>query len=181
MKKKNLPAPAPPPVSEFRLPRYRELTDVGLYLEQTVRLLNSYLAPLAEGELTASMVSNYVKHDLLPRPQKKLYYAHHLAMLAFISVAKTVAALDDIRLLLTAETEGYDLPRFYDYFCAAFEQSLAEAFGWPAPAWGDTPSSEAAASDAAGLLLRLVKTAADKVYLDHCLQDFREQAGKAAK
>ena len=33
--KKNLPA-APPPISEFRLPRYRELTDVGLYLEQVV-------------------------------------------------------------------------------------------------------------------------------------------------
>ena len=67
--KKNLPA-APPPISEFRLPRYRELTDVGLYLEQVVRLLNSYLAPLGEGELTASMVSNYVKQKLLPRPEK---------------------------------------------------------------------------------------------------------------
>ena len=48
--KKKLPAAPAPPIEAFRLPRYRELTNVGLYLEQTVRLLNSYLAPLGEGE-----------------------------------------------------------------------------------------------------------------------------------
>ena len=47
-------------ISGFRLPRYEQIPDVGLYLEQTVRYVNSFLAPLGEVELTASMASNYV-------------------------------------------------------------------------------------------------------------------------
>ena len=172
--KKKLPAAPAPPIEAFRLPRYRELTNVGLYLEQTVRLLNSYLAPLGEGELTASMVSNYVKQKLLPRPEKKLYYANHLAILAFIGVAKTVAALDDVRLLLDVRQDRYDLAEAYDYFCAVFEESLMEVFGLP----GAEAAPTGDGSDADRLLRRLARTAADKVYLDHRLRDFREQAEK---
>ena len=65
-------------ISGFRLPRYEQIPDVGLYLEQTVRYVNSFLAPLGEVELTASMASNYVKHKLLPAPRKKLYSATDL-------------------------------------------------------------------------------------------------------
>ena len=167
--KKNVPAAQLPPISDFRLPRYRELTDVGLYLEQVVRLLNSYLAPLGEGELTASMVSNYVKQKLLPRPEKKLYYSPHLARLIFIGAAKTVAALDDVRLLLGL-LEQDDLPAAYDAFCGSFEAALSRAF-----AGSDAGGPETGGSGAT-LLQRLVDTAADKVYLDHLLREFRQGA-----
>ena len=170
MKKIKQAAP-PPPISEFRLPRYRELTDVGLYLEQVVRLLNSYLAPLGEGQLTASMVSNYVKQKLLPRPEKKLYYASHLARLIFIGTAKTVAALDDVRLLLEL-LERDDLASAYDAFCASFEDAVKRAFASPG-----TATSDAAPADAGeALLQRLVDTAASKVYLDHLLREYRAKA-----
>ena len=170
MKKIKQAAPLPP-ISEFRLPRYRELTDVGLYLEQVVRLLNSYLAPLGEGQLTASMVSNYVKQKLLPRPEKKLYYAPHLARLIFIGAAKTVAALDDVRLLLDL-LERDDLASAYDAFCASFEDAVKRAFASPG-----TATSDAAPADAGeALLQRLVDTAAGKVYLDHLLREYRAKA-----
>ena len=48
-------------IDGFRLPRYAQIPDVGLYLEQVVRYVNTHLAPLGEPELTSSMVSNYVK------------------------------------------------------------------------------------------------------------------------
>ena len=48
-------------IEEFRLPRYAQIPDVGLYLEQVVRYVNSHLAILGEPALTSSMVSNYVK------------------------------------------------------------------------------------------------------------------------
>ena len=44
------------PIQSFRLPRYRELPDVGLYLEQVVRYVNRYMI-LNGNELTPSMVS----------------------------------------------------------------------------------------------------------------------------
>ena len=66
-------------INGFRLPRYTQIPDVGLYLEQVVRYVNAQLAPLGEPELTSSMVSNYVKQGLIPSPVKKSYTAEHLA------------------------------------------------------------------------------------------------------
>ena len=58
-------------IEGFRLPRYEQIPNVGLYLEQVVRYVNAHLAPLGESELTSSMVSNYVKQGLIPSPIKK--------------------------------------------------------------------------------------------------------------
>ena len=41
------------PMKTFRLPRYHELPDVGLYLEQVVRYVNRYII-MEENELTPS-------------------------------------------------------------------------------------------------------------------------------
>ena len=48
-------------LQDFRLPRYQEIPDVGLYLEQTTKYIAGHLAPLQEGRITSSMISNYVK------------------------------------------------------------------------------------------------------------------------
>lgn len=58
-------------MESFRLPRYAQIPNVGLYLEQVVRYVNAHLAPLGEPELTNSMVSNYVKQSLIPAPIKR--------------------------------------------------------------------------------------------------------------
>ena len=80
-------------IEGFRLPRYAQIPDVGLYLEQVVRYVNTHLAPLGEPELTSSMVSNYVKQGLISSPIKKSYTAEHLARLLFIAVVKPVVPL----------------------------------------------------------------------------------------
>ena len=48
-------------IRAFHLPRYQDLPDMGLYLEQTTQYLNHFLAPLGCMEVTSSMISNYVK------------------------------------------------------------------------------------------------------------------------
>ena len=56
-------------VTEFHLPRYQELPDFGLHLEQVTRYVSRYIpAPV-----TGSMVSNYVKQKIIPGPVKKSY------------------------------------------------------------------------------------------------------------
>ena len=52
-------------VRHFRLPRYEEIPNVGLYLEQVTKYISEYLDPIQEGALTASMISNYVKKHLI--------------------------------------------------------------------------------------------------------------------
>lgn len=59
---------------DYRMPRYKEIPNVGLYLEQTVKYINECLAPI-EISITPSMLSNYVKKGYIDRPIKKQYYA----------------------------------------------------------------------------------------------------------
>ena len=87
-------------IRKFRLARYEELPNMGLYLEQTVKYINSCLLPLGCLEITSSMVSNYVKKGILPKPVKKQYYAEHIAYLFFVAFAKNLVAIEDIGLLI---------------------------------------------------------------------------------
>ena len=85
---------------DFRLPRYNEIPNVGLYLEQATKYVGEYLAPLGEYTLTPSMISNYVKKGLIANPVKKQYGREQIAYLIFITVAKTVLSLEDLLLFI---------------------------------------------------------------------------------
>ena len=74
-------------IQGFHMPRYQDIPNMGLYLEQTTKYLNHFLAPLGCMEVTSSMVSNYVKKGLIPSPVKKQYGADQIAYLFFIAVA----------------------------------------------------------------------------------------------
>jgi len=157
-------------IEGFRLPRYTQIPDVGLYLEQVVRYVNTHLAPLGEVELTASMASNYVKHKLLPAPRKKLYSAEQLARLMFIAAVKPVVPLDGLRLMFSIQAENYEIQTAYDYFCDEFENMLGAAFG-VAPAMQGIGETE---SDEKDLLRNTITAVVNKVYLDRYLAFYRE-------
>ena len=113
---------------DFRLPRYEELPDVGLYLEQTAKYISEFLSPLEEGSLTPSMVSNYVKKGLIRNPVKKQYGREQIAYLFFIAVAKSVLSLDALTGFIQLQQRTYSLPKAYDYFCDEFENLLQFTF-----------------------------------------------------
>ena len=116
-------------VKDFRLPRYSEIPDMGLYLEKVVRYINGFLKPICCAEITTSMVSNYVKKGFIPPPQKKQYYADQIAYLIFIAIVKNVISLENIVELFTMQKRGFTLPMAYDYFCAELENMLAYIYG----------------------------------------------------
>ena len=116
-------------LKDFRLPAYRDLPPIGLYLEQTVQYINGYLSPLGFPELTGSMVSNYVKQGLIEPPTKKQYNAEQVAYLFFITVTKTVMSMDAIRTLLQMQKATYPTPIAYDYFCDELKNMLCFTFG----------------------------------------------------
>lgn len=114
---------------EFRLPRYKELPNVGLYLEQVTKYINGFLVSVNCAEITTSMISNYVKKGCIPPPQKKQYYPEQIAYLIFIAVAKNVLSLENIIELFEMQKDGYTLPKAYDYFCAQLENNILYVFG----------------------------------------------------
>ena len=116
-------------VTDFSLPRYNDIPNVGLYLEQVVKYISEYLAPLGSFSLTSSMVSNYVKKGLVENPVKKQYNREQIAYIFFIAVAKNVLSMEDISLLFEMQHKTYEQKRAYDYFCSEFENVLDYVFG----------------------------------------------------
>lgn len=113
----------------FKLPRYEQLPDVGLYLEQTVLYINQYLAPLGCAPITNSMVSNYVKKGVLPGPTKKQYYSEQISHLMIIAITKNVLSLENIQKLFHMQKGVYTDQIAYDYFCSELENMLLYTFG----------------------------------------------------
>ena len=98
-------------LNEFALPAWNEIPDVGLYLDQVTKYVNSYLAGWPGMDLTGSMVSNYVKLKILPRATKKMYSRSLIAGIFFIATSKLVLSMDQIRKCLSE----------HDYFCLSEE------------------------------------------------------------
>lgn len=114
----------------LHLPRYQELPQMGLYLEQTATYINEALAPLENVHLTSSMVSNYVKHDLIASPKKKLYSRQQIAELVFIAMSKNVLSLADLCKALKLQRSSYDTETAYNYMVDELENVLAYVFGF---------------------------------------------------
>lgn len=113
-----------------KLPRWRELPDLELYLDQVLELTARYLEawPAFDRKgLTASMVNNYVMMGALPKPVKKRYSRRHLAQLLVICILKSTLPIASIRALLRQEMPPGGEEAFFNGFCACFESAGAEA------------------------------------------------------
>jgi len=116
-------------ISEFHMPRYHELPDMGLYLDQVVRYVNNSLAALGCQEITASMVSNYVKKGYIENPVRKQYSADQIAYLFVIAIIKSVVSMENIVRLFGRQRMTYTSEVAYDYFCTELENMLSYTFG----------------------------------------------------
>ena len=158
-------------VRGFRLPRYAEIPTVGLYLEQTIKYINGFLAPLGCLELTGSMVSNYVKKGLIPAPVKKQDFAEQICYLFFVALAKNLTSMENIDLLISVQRGTYTLPVAYDYMCGELENMLFYFFGLK-----DRPEELGETeSDEKNLLRGLIMSAANVIYLNNYIEYLRKQ------
>lgn len=123
----------------LRLPRYNELPQLELYMDQVLLLLEQAMQPLSpqaepdlprrkkQGEraVTASMINNYVKQGLIEPPRKKRYTRQQVAGLLLVCLLKNLLPIADIKLLLQ-QAEQQDFAVFYDCFCAQLEAYLGQ-------------------------------------------------------
>lgn len=153
-------------IQNFRLPRYQQIPDVGLYLEQTAKYINGYLAPLGDYGLTPSMISNYVKKGLVSNPVKKQYDRDQIAYLFFIAVAKTVLSLDALTGFIALQKRTYPLEIAYDFFCRQMEGTLQFTCELTDVAeLGDTETT-----DEKRLLYSCIVAVTQRIYLEKCLE-----------
>ena len=153
-------------IRSFRLPRYDEIPDSGMYLEQTAKYICEFLNPVLGNAITTSMISNYVKKDLIDNPVKKQYNREQIAYLIFIAVAKNVMSLDGLTNFIALQKRTYSLQKAYDYFCDQFEAMLfftAEVNDTMSIVGEDT-------ADEKKLLFSCIVAVTQKIYLEKCLE-----------
>ncbi len=155
----------------FSLPRYEEIPNVGLYLEQTAKYISEYVAPLGDLSLTGSMISNYVKKGLVDNPVKKQYGRDQIGYLFFIAIAKGVLCMEDIGLLIQLQKQSYPQATAYEYFRIELENVVSYVFGLKDSL--DTVGSNHA--DTKNLLRNTIISVAHKAYLDKFIAALRSE------
>ena len=121
---------------KLHIPRWKELPNVDLYLDQVVTLVNETLSSFLSNSnseedaliLTKNMINNYVKNKIIEPPIKKKYNKNHLAKFFVICVLKEVYKINDIKILIELALQSSNIENAYDNFCKLFEESLECVF-----------------------------------------------------
>lgn len=119
-------------LNDYRLPKWEEIPDIGLYMEQVLTLLCQYLDYLPpelkeEQFITAAAINNYVRRHLMPEPVKKRYYRVHIAYLIMICSLKQSLSISTMQTILPAGIPEERVHRIYDGYVSRHRLS-AEYF-----------------------------------------------------
>ena len=112
---------------ECKIPRWEELPAFDLYSDQVIQLINDYLSMYFTKEdtiITAAMINNYVKHKMMPKPEKKKYQRVHIAYLIAITMLKQVVTIEQVNAGITYQAKVSGLKGAYNLFCEEMERSL---------------------------------------------------------
>lgn len=161
-------------IKNFHIPRWHELPDLDLYMDQVIRLLDDYLAPLKdenERTITSTMVNNYVKQKLVKPPIKKKYTRLHLAYLIVVFILKKVYSIQEIVQLIAIQIHSFPIDTAYDVFCDVFEKTLIGVFTQSQP---DIDYGNASAQ-LANMLQVVVTSVACKIYTTTQIPSFENK------
>ncbi len=113
--------------SIFSYPKWEEIPNIDLYLDQVLLYVNQVCAPISpdkEKGLTASMVNNYVKHGYLTKPDKKKYQRKQIARLIAITTLKSVFSIQEIAQTLNTLQTQASSDQLYDAFVDYMNQGI---------------------------------------------------------
>ena len=105
--------------SNFSYPKWEDIPNIDLYLDQGLLYVNQVCAPISPDKdkgLTASMVNNYVKHGYLTKPDKKKYQRKQIARLIAITTLKSVFSIQEIAQTLNTLQTQASSDQLYDAF-----------------------------------------------------------------
>lgn len=122
-------------IEKFHLPRWHELPNIDLYIDQLVSILEQYLAGYIKNDnekeekiITKTMINNYVKHSVIKPPLNKKYNKEHIASLFVIFVLKEVYSMNDIKRLIALAIQTSPIEQAYDRFCSELEKAIRIVF-----------------------------------------------------
>ena len=113
--------------SHHTLPRWEDLPEIDLYMDQVIALMRKYLSIFdTDGEklLTPAMINNYVKMGAMPAPIKKKYTKAHIAHLLIICFLKQVLPISLICEIIKSYLGVYSESEMLNAFSSEYEEIL---------------------------------------------------------
>ncbi len=148
-------------IINFHCPRWHELPDIGLYMDQVVSIIEDNLGLITlsnEGKIvTSTMINNYVKQKMIAPPFKKKYQKSQVARLFIICILKRCFSISEITIIIDLLLRRHDEQKSYDLFCNELENSLQTVFQ-PEKSPGSYSSAEPA------MLQAVMRAFANKTY-----------------
>lgn len=118
----------------IRLPRWEELPELELYMDQVIAFTEKHLHFFSEDGtkvITPSIINNYVKLGIIPAPVKKRYSRTHLAYLIMVCTLKLILPIPTVQILIGRKVQRFSIEEVYNDFCdeqeAVFKKALGEA------------------------------------------------------
>lgn len=122
-------------IKNFHLPRWDEIPNIDLYIDQVVTLLENYLSNYIKSDnekddkiVTKTMINNYVKHGVIKSPVNKKYNREHLAYLFVIFILKQIYSMEEIKKLITLALKTSSIDQAYNRFCSELEKAITMTF-----------------------------------------------------
>ncbi len=108
-------------LESYQLPDWDAIPDIGLYMEQVISLLKSYLDYLPpelkeEQFITAATINNYVRKRVMPEPVKKKYHRIHIVYLIIICSLKQGLSIPTLQTMIPVDLSEEELKKFYDSY-----------------------------------------------------------------
>lgn len=159
-------------IAEFHIPRWNELPNLDLYVDQVICFLDDSLSNYVHKEkdehvLTKTMINNYVKHSVILPAINKKYNKEHIANLFIICILKQLYSITDIATLIKLATKYDPIDKAYDNFCEQLENSISIVFA------GKEYKEEKGLTVEKYAMKNIVMSFANKLYIDKiCLKKF---------
>mgnify|MGYP004621517025 FL=1 len=113
-----------------RLPKWEDLPEIDLYMDQVIVLMEKYLSDLTTNDdnklITPSMINNYVKLNIMPAPIKKKYSREHIAYLVIICSLKQVMPISQIKELINLKLKACSIEELLNNFSNLYQTTFSE-------------------------------------------------------
>lgn len=114
----------------FKMLNANDIPKIDLYMEQIISFLESEMGDSLrrknESVFTSTMINNYAKVGVLPRPENKKYNRRHILTLIYIFMLKQNLSIPDIKAFTSLIESDEQLDKMYDIF-----HSLVSDFAEP--------------------------------------------------
>ena len=115
-------------ITDYHLPEWDAIPDLGLYMDQVVVLLAQYLNFIPampggkESFVTSSTINNYVRLKIMPAPVKRKYHRVHIAYLIMILTMKQSLSISDVQKVIPPDSSEEEVRTVYENYSEKFRR-----------------------------------------------------------